>query len=223
MSRKSTPLNSGMTRKSNDHLTHNVATPPGSAKSLSSKLLTMKFMRQAAAKEELAELEEQQRQADDASKWILSDDQTRTDGAPISKLKIVQGVGFHVIDSSSEDLPALAGRRSWGRFNEKFDPENKGESDESNSEDDGDKEVIEDPEEMRKRRKREQEEEESMILRARMSKSVSGAGAPSRVPKRKPEKSDTKKNVVKDTNKRPANRKNGEGDGQKKKKKQKKT
>jgi hypothetical protein len=75
-------------------------------------------MRQAAAKEKLAELEEQQRQVDDASKWRLPDTEKHANVAPSSKLRVIQGVGFHVIDSSSEDLPALAGRRSWGRFNE---------------------------------------------------------------------------------------------------------
>ncbi|KAK9239149.1 hypothetical protein V1525DRAFT_399317 [Lipomyces kononenkoae] len=225
MSRKGTPLDSNKTKKSNDHLPQTLDTPsPASAKGFSSKLLTMKFMRQAAAKEKLAELEEQQRQVDDASKWKLPDDRTSSNGVGVtpSRLKIVQGVGFHVIDSSSEDLPALAGRRSWGRFNEQFDDGNKGESDESSCEDDDDKEEIEDPEEMRKRRRREQEEDKNMILHARMSKSVSGAGTPSRVPKRKRDKSDTKKPVAKDAKKEPASRKNFGGDGQTTKKKQKK-
>ncbi|KAK9332798.1 hypothetical protein V1520DRAFT_334353 [Lipomyces starkeyi] len=228
MSRKGTHLNNNNNnkkKKNNEPLTEKVATPStASAKGLSSKLLTMKFMRQAAAKEKLAELEEQQRQVDDASKWRLPDTEKYANVTPSSKLRVIQGVGFHVIDSSNEDLPALAGRRSWGRFNEKFDQTKKNESPKSSP--DGDEEEAEedeDPEEMKKRRKREQEEEENMILHARMSKSVSGAGAPLRAPKQKSDKNDKKKQFPKDTKKRPSNKKNGGGGGQAKNKKQKKS
>ncbi|KAK9325896.1 hypothetical protein V1517DRAFT_312921 [Lipomyces orientalis] len=206
-------------KKNNEPTTEKVNMSPMTAKGLSSKLLTMKFMRQAATKEKLAELEEQQRLIDDATKWSLPGAQEYSNATPNSKLKIIQGVGFHIIDSSGEDLPALAGRRSWGRFNEKFDESKKAESNESSSDDDEEEE--EDPEERKKRRKRELEEEESMILHARKSKSVSGAGTPIRASKQN--KNDKKKASPKDPKKRLSSNKNGGGGGQKKNKKQKKS
>ncbi|KAK9249408.1 hypothetical protein V1506DRAFT_525853 [Lipomyces tetrasporus] len=219
MSQKGRPqINNSNTKKNNEPITEKVTTPsPMTAKGLSSKLLTMKFMRQAATKEKLADLEEQQRLIDDATKWSLPSAQENSNATPTSNLKIIQGVGFHIIDSSGEDLPALAGRRSWGRFNEKFDESKKAESDESSS----DEEEEEEPEERKKRRKRELEEEESMILHARKSKSVSGAGTPIRAYKQN--KNDKKMTFPKDPKKRLSSNKNGGGGGQKKNKKQKKS
>ncbi|KAK9451541.1 uncharacterized protein V1518DRAFT_408833 [Limtongia smithiae] len=74
-------------------------------------------MRQASTKEKLAELEQEQRQIDHASKWTLETESPSTTAtASQSQITIIQGVGFHSIDMPTENSPELKGRQSWGKF-----------------------------------------------------------------------------------------------------------
>ncbi|KAK7205454.1 hypothetical protein BZA70DRAFT_158962 [Myxozyma melibiosi] len=169
---------------------------PAADKGLSSKLLTMKFMRQAATKEQIAEAEKEQRRADDASKWTLeppadeqankaaesnvtvsgssspSTDRQITIGQ--SKVRILQGIGFQVIDAHEveEGSSTPTGRKSWGKFNTQFDELAEADSDDS----DGEEEEEVDEEEAKRRRIQTERDEENMMKSARKKQGISGAG-----------------------------------------------
>ncbi|KAK9481048.1 hypothetical protein V1514DRAFT_365410 [Lipomyces japonicus] len=172
------------------------ASTSGSKNVLSSKLLTMKFMRQAENKEEQVDGDDQGRQVAHESKWTLSppsananDKQkiiTRNfDGNSYNNnnsFTIVSGVGFQDID----DADNATGRRSWGKFNSKLDNDRQKNETSTNVIDgsDSDSENSSDDEEQKQKneallqkqqeiRKRQEEKEERDIMRN--LKSISGS------------------------------------------------
>ncbi|KAK9456386.1 hypothetical protein V1511DRAFT_497392 [Dipodascopsis uninucleata] len=153
------------------------------SKGLSSKLLTMKFMRQAESQNTKNTTETKSASSD--SKWTLGDDELQlkeTDEIK-SRYTIISGVGLNVIDQMQnnegevdEDFPrpqGNIGRRSWGNFNEKFDISRKDDADDdaiNNSEDS----ESEDEEEVKRRRRQDLAMEKDIMLRAQKQHRISG-------------------------------------------------